>query len=110
MFKFTNIYFYLQPSISLSVLPALTLNDGIIHCDVVEGPFDSEHFEDFIIGLLENMNPFPAPNSVIVMDNCRIHKNPAILEHITAWYAVPQRNSCSIFHTIVDAQLQQDAI
>jgi hypothetical protein len=68
-------------SIRFSVLPALCL-DGIIHCDIVEGSFDSELFYLFISRLLDQMQPFPAPNSVIVMDNCRIHKNPVILELI----------------------------
>lgn len=39
-------------------------------------------FHDFIEGLLDRMQPFPAPNSVIVMDNARIHKNPHIVELI----------------------------
>jgi hypothetical protein len=64
-----------------SVLPAMSLN-GIIHCDIVEGAFDTELFYTFISRLLDVMQPFPAPNSVIVMDNCRIHKHPEILELI----------------------------
>ena len=64
-----------------SVLPAMALN-GIIHCDIVEGAFDTELFYTFISRLLDVMEPFPAPNSVIVMDNCRIHKHPDILELI----------------------------
>ena len=32
------------------------------------------------------MNPHPAPNSVIVMDNCRIHKHPEVLDLIVARY------------------------
>jgi len=65
-----------------SVLPALSLNDGIIHCDVVEGAFDSELFYIFITRLLDQMEPFPGPKSIIVMDNCRIHKHPDVLELI----------------------------
>jgi hypothetical protein len=65
-----------------SVLPAITLNDGIIHCSIAEGSFCGETFAEFISGLLDHMNPYPAPNSVIVMDNCRIHKDPRILETI----------------------------
>ena len=42
----------------------MSLN-GIIHCDIVEGAFDTELFYTFISCLME---PFPAPNSVIVMD------------------------------------------
>lgn len=65
-----------------SVLPALSLQEGILHCDVVEGSFCDESFAQFIRKLLDNMRPFPAPNSVIVMDNCPIHKHPNIRELI----------------------------
>jgi transposase len=65
-----------------SVLPALSLREGIIHCEIVEGSFCTETFLQFIEGLLDNMQAYPAPNSVIVMDNCRIHKHPEILELI----------------------------
>lgn len=55
-----------------SVLPALSLNDQILHCDIVEGAFDSNLFYQFVVRLIDQMQPWPAPNSVIVMDNCRI--------------------------------------
>jgi hypothetical protein len=70
--------------VSFSILPALCLDDGIIHCDIVEGAFDSSLFYTFISRLLDVMQPYPAPKSVIVMDNCRIHKHPEILELITS--------------------------
>lgn len=38
----------------------------------------------FIEGLLNNMQPYPARNSVIVMDNCKIHKHPDIQNLIEA--------------------------
>jgi hypothetical protein len=60
----------------------LSLEDGVLHCDIVEGAFDADLFRTFIERLLDNMQPHPAPNSVIVMDNCRIHKNPLVLELI----------------------------
>lgn len=72
----------LTHALRYSVLPALSLNDGILHCDIVEGSFDSQLFYQFIQRLLDQMQPYPAPNSVIVMDNCRIHKHPAIIELI----------------------------
>lgn len=50
-----------------------------MHSDVVEGSFCTESFMRFIERLLDNMQPFPAPNSVIVMDNCSIHKDPDIV-------------------------------
>lgn len=65
-----------------SILPALSLN-GIEYVDIIEGSFTAATFAIFIEGLLDQMNPYPGPNSVIVMDNCRIHKSPDILEMIT---------------------------
>jgi len=64
-----------------SVLPALTIQ-GVIHCDIIEGSFDSASFYSFISHTLDEMQPYPAPKSVIVMDNCRIHKHPDILKLI----------------------------
>ena len=68
-------------TIRYSILPALSL-DGIIAVDILEGSFNKIRFARFIDGLLDHMNPFPGPNSVIVMDNCRIHKCPEVLDMI----------------------------
>jgi len=73
-------------SIRFSVLPALSLTEGILHVDILEGAFDTSKFLIFIERLLDQMEPFPAPNSVIVMDNCRIHKHPDIVDLIEARY------------------------
>ncbi|KAG5221186.1 DDE family endonuclease [Salix suchowensis] len=64
-----------------SMLPALSLN-GIIHVKIVEGSFTTRLFREFIEGLLDHMQPFPAPKSVIIMDNARIHKDPRIIDLI----------------------------
>jgi hypothetical protein len=80
------IYIYSNAVYRFSVLPALALEDGIIHCDILEGAFDSEQFFIFIDRLLDQMQPFPAPKSVIVMDNCRIHKHKDTLAHIESRY------------------------
>jgi hypothetical protein len=72
----------LNPS-RYSILPALSL-DGILTVDIVEGSFNKIRFARFIDGLLDQMNPFPGPNSVIIMDNCRIHKCLEVLEMIEA--------------------------
>jgi hypothetical protein len=66
-------------------LPALCL-DGIIWLNIVEGSFTTELFTDFINGLLAQMNDFPGPNSVVVMDNCRIHKAEHIKSMIESRY------------------------
>ena len=81
---------------SFSVLPALSLHDGILHCDIVEGSFCTETFLKFVDGLLDYMQPYPAPNSVIVMDNCQIHKHPEIQQRILERWCTKQ-NSLWIF-------------
>lgn len=84
-----HVYRYSHISLTLSgkysMLPALSL-DGIIWLNIVEGSFDSDLFFEFINGLLDQMNPFPQKNSVIVMDNCRIHKRDDILQLILDRY------------------------
>jgi transposase len=79
-----------------SVLPAISL-DGILTVDIAEGSFTSEKFGQFIDGLLSQMNPYPAPNSVIVMDNARIHKNPEVLQSILDRY---------VYHLITAPHIQ----
>jgi hypothetical protein len=66
-----------------SILPAISL-DGMLSVSIVEGSFNKFSFADFIEGVLDQMNPFPGTKSVVIMDNCRIHKAPWILDMITA--------------------------
>lgn len=54
----------------------------MVDCVVVQGAFNTRLFTEFISGLLDKMNRFPLPRSVIVMDNCAIHKAPEIRELI----------------------------
>ena len=61
------------------------LEEGVLHCDILEGSFDTASFYTFIKHTLNNMQPFLAPNSVIMMDNCCIHKHPDIQNLIEAW-------------------------
>lgn len=58
--------------------------NGIIYAKVVEGSFTAELFLEFILGLLDCMDQSMPRGSVIVMDNARIHKDPAIREAIEA--------------------------
>jgi transposase len=69
------------------MLPALAI-DGMLHVKIVEGSFTAELFREFIEGLLNHMQPFPRPKSVIVMDNARIHKDPEIQELIESRYVI----------------------
>ncbi|KIJ51784.1 hypothetical protein M422DRAFT_157443, partial [Sphaerobolus stellatus SS14] len=60
-------------------LPGLAL-DGIVYTQVVRGSFNGETFKIFLKGLLQCMNPYPAPKSVLVMDNCAIHHVEGVRE------------------------------
>lgn len=84
------------------MLPALSL-DGILSVKIVEGSFNTTLFKEFINGLLDHMSPFPGPNSVIVMDNCRIHRARsvrALIEEQFVAVNVPQSfvplTNCSV--------------
>lgn len=72
---------------SYSVLPALSL-DGVIHVSVVENAFNMDSFNQFIDELLDWMNPYDPvthpKNSVLIMDNCRIHKDPEMVARVRA--------------------------
>ena len=52
------------------MLPPMT---GVLFCTIVEGSFTIPLFKAFLNGLLNEMQPYPAPNSVIIMDNAKIH-------------------------------------
>ena len=64
-----------------SILPELSLN-GILHTTIHNHTITSNEFLLFIAGLLDHMQPWPLPNSVIVMDNATIHKVEGIREMI----------------------------
>jgi len=46
---------------------------GIIWAATIVGSFNGPTFLNFLDGVLSQMNPYPAPKSVLVMDNCSIH-------------------------------------
>jgi transposase len=62
-----------------SILPAITADDGYIACEIYHGSFNAERFNNFIVNqVLPQMRPFPAPRSILVMDNCSTHKTLAL--------------------------------
>lgn len=58
--------------------------DGILYYVIQHGSHTRESFISFIDGLLDFMNPFPLPNSVLVIDNASIHKSSIIREMVEA--------------------------
>lgn len=84
-------------SIRFSILPGISL-DGMLHVSIIEGSFTASTFLAFLEALLANMNPYPGPNSVIVMDNCRIHKGQEVVDLIQSRYVLSnQTNHPSIY-------------
>ncbi|KAJ7186269.1 hypothetical protein GGX14DRAFT_383621, partial [Mycena pura] len=55
-----------------SVLPALTC-DGVLYSHVKLGGYNGEEFCIWLNGLMQRMQPYPGPRSVLVIDNCTIH-------------------------------------
>lgn len=63
-----------------TLLPAVS-QEGMIACTVIEGPVRRIDVELFLRHeLLPRMNRYPAPNSVLIMDNARVHHGGRILE------------------------------
>lgn len=66
-----------------TILPALSL-DGVLHLEVQDHSYTAATFRSFIDGLLDNMNPYPDRNSVIVLDNASIHKSWDLVNMVEA--------------------------
>ena len=66
------IYTSILITLQLFCLPAISV-DGIIHCHIKVGGYNRDEFIEYLKGLLSIMNPYPAPHSVLVIDNCHIH-------------------------------------
>lgn len=58
--------------------------DGILHYTIKKGSHTSESFMTFVDGLLDVMNPYPLPNSVLIIDNASVHKAPGLREMVEA--------------------------
>ena len=69
-------------AIRYSMLPALTV-DGIIHSHIKEGAYNGDQFITWLGGLLKVMNPYPAPHSVLILNNSRIHHVEGVEELCT---------------------------
>ncbi|PBK91806.1 hypothetical protein ARMGADRAFT_931596 [Armillaria gallica] len=69
-----------ESSEQYSLIAAMSI-DGYIAMRVQPGSFDSFGFFDFIIeDVLLLMNPYPEKQSVLVMDNCRIHHTNTLID------------------------------
>ncbi|KZP21878.1 hypothetical protein FIBSPDRAFT_687136, partial [Athelia psychrophila] len=62
-----------------SIVAAISV-DGYVGTRIVSGSLDSAEFFDFIVEDLPHMNPYPQDRSVLILDNCSIHKSEALRE------------------------------
>ena len=63
-----------------SILPAITL-EGYLTYDILHGGYTTAHFNNFIrTKVLPRMNPFPAPRSVLILDNASCHRSQELKE------------------------------
>lgn len=67
----------------ITILPAISLQ-GPLHTVIMDGGFDTQMFQAFIRGLVLCMNPYPGPNSVLVIDNCSTHHVVNVREIVEA--------------------------
>ena len=68
-------YLPIKRSERWSILPAYTTN-GYLTYEIYQGSFNTLRFNAFVAEkLLPLMQPYPAPRSVIVLDNAHIHRN-----------------------------------
>lgn len=74
-------------NVSYSMLPALTV-DGIIYSHIKIGGYNGDQFMEWLEGVLSVMNPYPAPRSVLILDNCRIHHVPGVEELCEERYVI----------------------
>ena len=64
-----------------SILPAITADDGYITCEIYHGSFNGDRFADFISNqVLPQMSAFPAPRSILIIDNCSTHRTVYLRE------------------------------
>jgi transposase len=87
-------YTLLRRGKRIQVLPALCVN-GLLDLMVYKGNTNGDAFVAWLEkGLLPRMNRFPAPNSILVMDNARIHHDERVQAlcwkaGILLWYLPP---------------------
>lgn len=59
-----------------STLPLYSM-DGFFTWQIIHGSYDSTLFEEFLYThVIPNMQSYPGPRSVLIMDNARIHHSP----------------------------------
>lgn len=66
-----------------SILPAISLS-GVLYIDIIARSWNGEEFSRYLDALLDRMQPYPNPNSVLVMDNSSVHHFQGVREKVEA--------------------------
>ncbi|RPD67716.1 hypothetical protein L226DRAFT_422876, partial [Lentinus tigrinus ALCF2SS1-7] len=61
------------------ILPAISL-EGVLYLDILTCSWTAEQFRKYVETLLTVMQPYPMPNSVLIMDNAIVHHFDGIRE------------------------------
>jgi hypothetical protein len=64
-----------------SILPAISL-DGVLHLDIITRSWTAEQFRQY----MDQMNPYPLRNSVLIMDNASTHHFDGLREMVEGRY------------------------
>jgi len=78
----TNKYFFHKGK-SMSVLGPFVFDEGFLDFSIVEGGYDGDLFWSALnVKVLPFMNRFPEPRSVLILDNCPIHKQKRVVDAV----------------------------
>merc|ERR1712070_1066299 len=80
--------FFFHRGKAYSVLGPFTMDDGFINISVVEGGFDTERFLAVLEQKVPILRPYPEDHSVLLLDNCPIHKKKAVLDMVAKQGAI----------------------
>ena len=56
---------------------------SILHYEIIDKPFNSETYKNFISSLMQHLSAIGLKNQVLIMDNASIHKNKEMLKLVT---------------------------
>ena len=78
----TNNYFFHRGT-RYSVLGPFVMDEGFLDNCIIEGGFTSEMFLHALVQcVLPHMNPFPQERSVLLLDNCIIHRLYGVVQAV----------------------------
>jgi hypothetical protein len=76
-------YYYFHRGVRYSVLGPFVMDEGFLDSCIIEGGFNSDTFLEALVQVvLPHMNAFPDPRSVLLLDNCIIHRQYEVVQAV----------------------------